>query len=30
LRKPVRDGLAVRIDLTGEADRNAILSAAFR
>ncbi|RUU53104.1 DUF1062 domain-containing protein [Mesorhizobium sp. M2C.T.Ca.TU.002.02.1.1] len=30
LRKPVRDGLAVRIDLIGEADRNAILSAACR
>ena len=30
LRKPVRDGLAVRIDLTGEADCRAILSAACR
>jgi hypothetical protein len=30
LRKPVRDGLAVRIDLAGEADRDAILSAACR
>ena len=28
LRKPVRDGLTVRIDLAGEADCNAILSAA--
>lgn len=28
LRKPVRDGLTVRIDLVGEADCNAILSAA--
>ncbi|TPI30169.1 DUF1062 domain-containing protein [Mesorhizobium sp. B3-1-6] len=30
LRKPVRDGLAVRIDLAGEADCSAILSAACR
>ncbi|BCM22307.1 DUF1062 domain-containing protein [Mesorhizobium sp. J8] len=30
LRKPVRDGLAVRIDLNGEADCNNILSAAYR
>ncbi|TIW01475.1 MAG: hypothetical protein E5V74_14180, partial [Mesorhizobium sp.] len=30
LRKPVRDGLAVRIDLAGEADCRAIVSAACR
>ncbi|RWB72037.1 MAG: DUF1062 domain-containing protein [Mesorhizobium sp.] len=30
LRKPVRDGLAVRIDLAGEAECRAILSAACR
>ena len=30
LRKPLRDGLAVRIDLAGEADCRAILSAACR
>jgi len=30
LRKPVRDGLAVRIDLAGEADCSAVLSAACR
>ncbi|MDG4876871.1 DUF1062 domain-containing protein [Mesorhizobium sp. WSM4935] len=30
LRKPVRDGVAIHIDLAGEADRRAILSAACR
>ncbi|MDX8525186.1 DUF1062 domain-containing protein [Mesorhizobium sp. MSK_1335] len=30
LRKPVRDGLTVRIDLAGEADCGAVLSAAHR
>ncbi|MGX5801479.1 DUF1062 domain-containing protein [Bradyrhizobium sp. Arg314] len=30
LRKPVRDGLAVRIDLADEADCSAVLSAAYR
>lgn len=28
LRRPARDGMAIRIDLAGEADRDAILSAA--
>ncbi|TIN58668.1 MAG: hypothetical protein E5Y30_37580, partial [Mesorhizobium sp.] len=28
LRKPTRAGIAIRIDLTGEADRQAIISAA--
>ncbi|TGT49875.1 DUF1062 domain-containing protein, partial [Mesorhizobium sp. M00.F.Ca.ET.170.01.1.1] len=28
LRRPARDGMAVRIDLSGEVDRNAIASAA--
>jgi len=30
LRKPIRNGLAVRIDLTEEADRNPVLSSACR
>ncbi|TPJ56563.1 DUF1062 domain-containing protein [Mesorhizobium sp. B2-7-1] len=30
LRKPVRDGLAIRLDLAGEADCNAVLLAAYR
>lgn len=30
LRRPVRDGLAVRLDLAGEADCSAVLSAACR
>lgn len=29
LRKPARDGMAVRIDLSGEAERDAIVSAAY-